>query len=121
MMKRLMVVIALLALLAAFFASCGGDGDTATGPDKEVVEAGGTSFTLAELADFDGKDGRPAYVAVDGVVYDVSGSSQWPEGDHAPCGLDAAAGKDLSDVLEQAPARMRTLIEAMPVVGTLQE
>ena len=35
--------------------------------------------------------------------------------------LDAMAGKDLSDVLEQSPARMRTLIESQPVVGALVE
>ena len=72
-----------------------------------------------ELAQFDGKDGRPAYVAVDGVVYDVSGSSKWPEGMHTSCNLGAMAGQDLSDVLAQAPPRMRTLMEAMPVVGSL--
>jgi predicted heme/steroid binding protein len=48
-------------------------------------------------------------------------SSQWPQGEHTPCQLDAMAGKDLSEVLEQAPARMRALIEAMPVVGSLEE
>lgn len=131
MLKKLMVVLALFALLASFFAGCGGDGETATEPEKEVVDGEEVvveepddsvmSFTLAELAEFDGKDGSPAYVAVDGTVYDVTGSSQWPEGDHTPCDLDAVAGKDLSNVLEEAPARMRALIEAMPVVGTLQE
>jgi len=130
MMKRLMVLLAMLALLAVLFTGCGGDGSETTPADAgktdkngavEEPDAGGRTFTLAELAEFDGKDGRPAYVAAGGVVYDVSGSAQWPEGDHSPCNLDAAAGKDLSGILEQAPANMRTLVEAMPVVGTLSQ
>ncbi len=30
------------------------------------------AFTIEELAQYDGKNGNPAYVAVDGIVYDVS-------------------------------------------------
>ncbi|MDD5666707.1 MAG: cytochrome b5 domain-containing protein [Actinomycetota bacterium] len=131
-MKRALFVfmsLLLFALLTAALAGCGGDGsgtaepgnggsadDGGAGPGPEVE-----AFTLAELAEFDGKDGRHAYVAVDGVVYDITGSDEWPEGDHAPCDLDAVAGKDLSEVLERSPARMRALIEAMPVVGKLEE
>ena len=29
-------------------------------------------FTLDELKNYDGKEGRKAYIAVDGVVYDVT-------------------------------------------------
>ena len=94
-----------------------GSEETATA-DEQLTSAW-QRFTSEELAQFDGKDGRPAYVAVDGVVYDVSDSSQWPEGEHTSCNLGAMAGKDLSDVLAQAPARMRALMEAMPVVGSL--
>ena len=39
-------------------------------------------FTLEELAKFDGKEGRPAYVAYKGKVYDVSESWMWEDGDH---------------------------------------
>jgi predicted heme/steroid binding protein len=39
-------------------------------------------FTLEELAEFDGKDGRPAYVAYEGGVYDVTESAMWGDGDH---------------------------------------
>lgn len=127
-MKKLAMVLALLVLAAFAIAGCGasdgGNGGTQTGNgggdgDGGGSDVGGDTFTLAELAEFDGRDGSPAYVAVDGVIYDVSGSDEWPEGDHIPCELDAAAGKDLSEVLRRAPARMRALIEAMPVVGTL--
>ena len=131
-MKRSSIVVLLLAILVfsvALLAGCGGDSGTEVPADEgAVVEVpgdggdvtGGETFTLAELAGFNGKDGKPAYVAVDGVVYDVTGASQWPQGDHVPCDLDAAAGKDLSEVLKQAPARMRGYIEAKPVVGTLE-
>ncbi len=39
-------------------------------------------FTIDELAGFDGKDGRAAYVAYEGVVYDVTESAMWGDGDH---------------------------------------
>ena len=122
----MLMVLSLLVLLAAVLAGCGNGGSETTAPadggtvdEKPVVE--GKTFTLAELAEFNGKSGKPAYVAVDGVVYDVTGSAQWPEGDHTPCNLDAMAGRDLSRILDQAPTRMRGYIEARPVVGTLQK
>jgi len=40
------------------------------------------TFTTTELAEFDGRNGHPAYVAVKGVVYDVSNVPQWKGGKH---------------------------------------
>jgi len=97
----------------------GAPGSQETATTDEQMTSAWQRFTSEELAQFDGKDGRPAYVAVDGVVYDVSDSSIWPEGVHTVCNLGAMAGQDLSDVLAQAPARMRALMEEMPVVGSL--
>jgi predicted heme/steroid binding protein len=57
-------------------------------------------FTIEELAEFDGKDGRPAYVAFEGVVYDVTESAMWGEGDHE--GMHNA-GHDLTEEHEEAP------------------
>ena len=57
-------------------------------------------FTLQELAKFDGRDGKPAYVAINGKVYDVSESAFWLSGDH----LGAhQAGKDLTEEIDLAP------------------
>jgi predicted heme/steroid binding protein len=78
-------------------------------------------FTAAELAEFDGKEGRPGYVAVDGVVYDVTNSLSWPDGEHIRCRLGAMAGRDLSAEIAEAPASMRTLLANMPVVGRLAQ
>ncbi len=79
----------------------------------------GPTLTRDQLAQFDGKEGRAAYVAVDGVIYDVSASLSWPEGAHSRCDLGAMAGNDLSEVMQKAPANMRSLLERMPVVGRL--
>lgn len=57
-------------------------------------------MTLEELAGYDGKDGQPAYVAYKGVVYDVTESSMWGEGDHE--GMHQA-GADLTDEHMDAP------------------
>jgi len=39
-------------------------------------------MTKTELAKHDGRDGRPAYVAVNGTIYDGSASPLWQGGDH---------------------------------------
>jgi predicted heme/steroid binding protein/DMSO/TMAO reductase YedYZ heme-binding membrane subunit len=75
------------------------------------------TFTLKELARFDGKDGRAAYVAVDGTVYDLSASSLWPEGEHVFCELGARGGHDLSSEIKYAPSNMRSKLAEMPVAG----
>jgi len=40
------------------------------------------TFNQAELAKYNGQAGQPAYVAVDGVVYDVTGVAAWADGKH---------------------------------------
>ena len=74
-------------------------------------------FTLEELAKFDGKDGRPAYIAYKGKVYDVSESWLWEDGDHQ--GLHEA-GKDVTEDMEDAPHEDDNL-EDLPLIGTLEE
>jgi len=119
-------VSGLLALAACDQDAGSSDSGPATGAQTTSATTPGDTgsaeiaITLEELAEFDGKDGRPAYVAVDGVIYDVSSSSAWADGVHAPCNLDAMAGKDLSETLRQAPSNMRSLLARMPVVGRLE-
>ena len=40
------------------------------------------TFTLDELAQYDGKNGNDAYVAVSGTVYDVTNADRWQNGNH---------------------------------------
>lgn len=73
------------------------------------------TFTLEELAVYNGKDGQPAYVAVEGVVYDVSGSARWKDGRHNgyEAGADLTAG-----ILGRSP-HGTIVLGRMPIVGTL--
>lgn len=73
------------------------------------------TFTIEELGKFNGKNGKPAYVAVKGKVYDVTESSQWLEGDH----LGHEAGQDLTMAMDIAP-HGEEVMEKMKVVGVLQ-
>ncbi len=71
-------------------------------------------FSIIELAEFNGKDGKAAYVGFKGKVYDVTESSQWLDGDH----LGHAAGQDLTEAMDIAPHDPNVL-EKMKFVGVL--
>jgi predicted heme/steroid binding protein len=71
-------------------------------------------FSAEELAAFDGRDGRPVYVAYKGMVYDVSESSMWGGGDHE--GVHTA-GHDLTAEHDDAPHDV--YVTDFPVVGKL--
>jgi len=75
------------------------------------------AFTKDELAQYDGKEGRPAYVAYEGKVYDLTGSFLWRMGRHQARHL---AGQDLSDAFAEAPHGPE-LLARFPVVGVLVE
>ena len=74
-------------------------------------------FTLEELAEFNGRDGKPAYVAYKGKVYDVTAGPTWMDGMHLD---EHEAGQDLTEALEYAPHGEEVLLQ-MPVVGELAE
>jgi predicted heme/steroid binding protein/uncharacterized membrane protein len=72
-------------------------------------------LTLEELHHFDGKEGRPAYLALKGHIYDVTDSRLWKSGSHARKHL---AGNDLTDALKIAPHNEEKVL-AMRHVGKL--
>lgn len=72
-------------------------------------------FTLDELKQYNGKNGNPAYVAVDGVVYDVTDVKPWANGEHKN---GITAGNELSDEILKSPHGKKVL-KNLPVVGTL--
>ncbi len=74
-------------------------------------------FTREELRQYDGRGGRPSYVACDGRVYDVTGSFLWKDGVHQ---VTHRAGTDLTEALGFAP-HGQDLLERFPVVGVLED
>ena len=81
------------------------------------VDRGQKDMTVDELAGYDGEDGRPAYFAYDGRVFDATESKLWKGGNHLG---RHQAGFDLSDALKQAPHGEEKII-SLPLVGNLRE
>ncbi|MBF0505341.1 MAG: CopD family protein [Nitrospirae bacterium] len=82
---------------------------------KAAVKSASGTYTPDELAAFDGKEGRPAYVAYKGVVYDLTQSRLWKGGSHL---RKHNAGQDMTDLLKTAPHGEEKVL-AMPVAGNL--
>lgn len=74
-------------------------------------------FTKEELQQYNGQNGRPAYVAVAGVVYDVSGKTAWVNGHHH----GNVAGQDLTATITNVSPHGRRVLTDLPVVGKLNE
>lgn len=74
-------------------------------------------FTREELAQYNGRDGAPAYVAYQGKVYDATGSWHWRDGRHQ---ARHQAGADFNGELEGAP-HGPDLLQRLPVVGVVVE
>jgi predicted heme/steroid binding protein len=72
-------------------------------------------FTLKELEEFNGKNGKPAYVVYKGKVYDISQSTFWNGGEHM--GMHNA-GKDNTEELETAP-HGEEVLKRVKLVGIL--
>lgn len=90
------------------------DSDMSTPVDAD--ETGGLVLTVEELAAYNGKDGQPAYVAVDGVIYDVTDVPEWENGEHYS-GL--TAGNDLTEEIKNQSPHGLSVLDGLPVVGTL--
>jgi predicted heme/steroid binding protein len=82
-----------------------------------LVEEGKHDLTMEELAQFDGKEGRKAYLGYSGSIYDVTASPMWERGDHVG---KHHAGFDLTDALKTAPHEEDRVLQ-MPLVGKIVE
>ncbi len=88
---------------------------------KKINSAGAhkakKEFTIEDIHSFDGKEGRPAYVAYKGKIYNVTDSKLWKEGSHVKKHL---AGHDLTDALKTASHGEEKIL-SMPEAGILVE
>lgn len=72
-------------------------------------------FTLEELAAFNGIDGKPAYIAVDGVVYDVTSEPTWGGASH----FGLIAGRDVTQEFNRCHGGAAVLSK-LPRVGIIR-
>jgi predicted heme/steroid binding protein len=70
-------------------------------------------FTLEELAVYNGTNGNPPYVAVNGTVYDMSSITLWSGGRH----FGMVAGRDLSQQFTTCHQGITTRLEKLPIIG----
>ena len=71
-------------------------------------------ITIQELKNFNGQNGKPAYFAYKGKVYDVTDLPTWISGDH----MGHSAGQDLTEEMEIAP-HQEDVLEKVKLVGVL--
>ena len=88
---------------------------TATPVSTPSAANGTLELTLDQLKQYDGKNGNPAYIAVDGVIYDVTNDKHWKTGSHE----GYSAGKDLTDAIMGKSPHGTSVLEGVPIVGKL--
>lgn len=74
-------------------------------------------FSQEELSQFNGENGKPAYVAHAGKVYDVSASKMWKTGTHMK---RHHSGQDLTTDIQGAP-HQPDVLGRFPQVGVLKK
>ena len=106
--------------LTPYFSGCHSDNVDIM---KNAVEVGilqqtrqGETYTIDELAKFDGTNGSPSYVAVNGIIYDVTGVKKWTYGKH----YGLVAGKDLTEFFNTCHKYEKKILDQLTVVGTLK-
>ncbi|MDK2885795.1 MAG: hypothetical protein PWP54_353 [Thermosipho sp. (in: thermotogales)] len=81
-----------------------------------VFEVGLLIISYNELNKYNGKNGNKAYVAVEGIVYDVSYSKRWKEGNHMN---RHNAGEELTyEIIKLSPHGLKKL-DAVYKIGYL--
>ena len=80
-------------------------------------EAAPREFTAQELSTYNGENGNPVYVAMDKVVYDLSGAPAWAGGTHN----GMTAGQDLTSWFKDCHLGAVSVLEKYPKVGVLKE
>lgn len=84
--------------------------ETTTNANEETLPV----FTLEALSAFNGQNGQKGYIAVDGIIYDVT--NVFPEGIHQGLHL---AGTDATQAFNSSP-HARSILTGLKIVGSLE-
>lgn len=127
-MKKHIFILGLLMSVLLVTTACGSTAkktdanpssqDTAseTAAATETAAPADLELTLDELSKYNGMDGQPAYIAVDGIIYDVTNSPKWKNGKHN----GFQAGNDLTDKIKNVSPHGLKVLERLNKVGTLK-
>lgn len=110
---RIFLVVLMIAIIG--LAGCGGGVEE---PEEAPTSEELPIFTMEEIKDFDGRDGKPAYIVVEGLVYDVTESRMWSDGLHQG---QHQAGQDLTDEIMEESPHGTGVLDRMEVVGQIAE
>jgi predicted heme/steroid binding protein len=127
MKKQIYIAIAFI-LAALLLAGCASSSSASSAPASQAAStaaaaststsaaSGQLTLTKTQLSQYNGQNGQPAYVAVNGVIYDVSSLPQWQGGQHN----GHTAGTDISDAFKTLPSgQAQQMLKGVPVVGKL--
>ncbi len=82
-------------------------------PTQQIIQVT-QKWDAAYLATFNGKNGKPTYIAVFGTVYDVTKDPNWTNGKHK----GITAGADVTNAFEGSP-HAKALLKTLPVVAKM--
>jgi predicted heme/steroid binding protein len=112
-------LIIIVILILAMVSGCGVQKDKTTdlqnSETSSETEELSLSLTLEELTKYDGKGENPGYIAVDGIIYDISKVPQWAGGMHR----GFSAGHDVTEDINNSPHGVSRL-KGIPIVGMLE-
>lgn len=111
-MKKYAILLSALLLLAGCSATV--NPAPQTPPTSDQTGQTKSQFTLSELALYNGKNGAKAYIAISGIVYDVTNVAQWRNGSHN----GYKAGVDLTVAFANSP-HSASILSGLTVIGTL--
>lgn len=92
-------------------------GTTPATTSAGTTTAGELELTLEELAKYNGQNGQPAYIAVDGIIYDVSNVAPWKGGLHN----GFTAGKDLTSEIKTISPHGVSKLNLVPKIGKIKK
>ncbi len=121
------IVLATFVSIVLGFAMIGGaaywqlqssSGAASNTTTSSAGESADRSYTLEQLAEYNGQEGTDCLVAVDGEVYLIEGFALWQMGEHVPSGGRARCGLDLTEVIDESP-HGRSKLDLLRKVGNL--
>jgi len=112
-MRKLFLVFTVLSI-SLFLVACGSSAENLPLDENPAETIYLPVFTLAELSAYSGANGTTAYIAVDGVIYDVT--NEYTNGQHQGMQL---GGTDASAAFASSP-HSASILASLPIVGTLE-